>query len=309
MKSVLRVALGSDENYLDGLAGTLNGVARHASADEVLAVVLDCGIAEESWRELEGVLRARHPKLALRRERVGAERLAIFNRARHEHRLNDTSYARLLLPELLPEWERIVYLDSDMLVDADLTPLMTRELGGAPWGAVAEQHISTLGQNVEVERLSAEEAGLRAFNTGLLVLDLGAMRREGFLEQVLKLGEMGRWAYQDQALLNYIARGRWHALPARWNRQLFVTENFSIYRDRPGSVWHFIGKMKPWHFEAGAARGLMADFWAEWADCGWTPRARGRWRPKSPAWRDGVKAVRAAVLRTARRFTGGAFSG
>jgi lipopolysaccharide biosynthesis glycosyltransferase len=305
MKSVLQVALGSDENYLDGLVGTLNGVARRASADEVLAVVLDCGIAEESWREMEGVLRGRHPRLVLRRERTGAERLAVFNRARHEHRLNDTSYARLLLPELLPDLERVVYLDCDMLVDADLTPLMERDLGGAPWGAVAEQHIPKLGQNVEVERLSAEEAGWRAFNTGLLVLDLGAMRREGFLEQVLKLGEMGRWAYQDQALLNYIGRGRWHGLPARWNRQLFVTENFSIYRDRPESVWHFIGKMKPWHFVIGEARGLMADFQAEWAECGWVPRAKGRWRPKSPAWRDGVKATRAAALRAARSVRAG----
>lgn len=101
-------------------------------------------------------------------------------------------------------------------------------------------------------------------------------------------------------MLNYVLMRQWKELPLRWNRQRFVTENFSIYRDHPTSVWHFIGKMKPWHYAPGKGRGIVEDFQRNLRTIGWRSRFRGDWHPRSAASRDSLKAARAFALRSLR---------
>jgi len=294
------IALSSDDAYLDGLVGTLCGVARSTSDAPVHAVILDCGILDANWARMEQSLRLTFPRLTLRRLRIPAERLREFNPTGAVLRLNNSAYARLLLPELLPDCDRILYLDCDLLVDADLRPLFYAPLDGMLVGAVPETHTPTLGKTVPVHLLTPEEALRPTFNSGVLLLDLAGLRDSDIVDQIRALPVDFYAFFVDQGALNYVLRGRWKKLPARWNRQHFVTENFSLYRDHPGSVWHFIGKIKPWHFEPASMRGLIADFHRNLVCTSWIPRLSGRIRPLSPAWRDFIKATRACVLRLAR---------
>lgn len=300
MNPPLTLALGSDENYLDGLVGTLSGVARSTSADPIHAVILDCGILDSSWTLLEQTLRTAFPHLSLRRLPIRSEQLQAFNLTQASLRLNNSAYARILLPELLPDCDRILYLDCDLLVDADLRPLFNTPLEGMLVGAVPECHSALLGKSIPRHLLTDAEAARITFNSGVLLLDLAGLREADIIGRIRVLPAEFYSIHMDQAVLNYVLHDRWKRLPLRWNRQCFVTENFSIYRDQPGSVWHFIGKMKPWHFQPSAMRGLMADFHRNLVFTGWTPRLAGKWRPLSPAWRDAVKAARAFVLRLAR---------
>lgn len=298
----LFLALAADENYLDGLVGTLAGVARFAHDTSIRAAVLDCGIHDASWAAFQETLRASFPQLALQRLEVSDEQLRIFNPANAPTRLSNAAYARMLLPRLLPDVDRVLYLDSDLLVDTDLRPLFATPLEGALVAAVQDAHVPLLCQNVARESLTDAESASPAFNSGVLLMDLSAMRQVNLIEQVLSLPAPAHIKFQDQAVLNRVLHGRWKALPPRWNRQRFVTENFSIYRDRPDSVWHFIGKMKPWHFDPAFMRGLVADFHRNVTSSGWTPRLRGKWRPLSPAWRDSIKATHAFTLRRVAAF-------
>jgi len=300
MTQPLTLALTSDETYLDGVIGTLSGVLRNASPAPVHAVILDCGIRDSSWALLEHTLRSTFPLLSLRRIPVSPEQLHAFNPTGAALRLNNSSYARLLLPELLPDTTRILYLDCDLLVSADLNPLFTTPLHGKLIGAVPETHTPRLDQSIPGHLLTPEETTLPTFNAGVLLLDLAGLRNSAVIDRIRALPPAFHSIHMDQAVLNYVVRGNWEKLPGRWNRQRFITENFSVYRDHPGSVWHFIGRMKPWHFAPSFMRGLVADFHRDLVSTSWIPRTRGTLRPLSPAWRDLLKATRACVLRLAR---------
>lgn len=300
MNPPLTLAFASDETYLDGVVGTLSGVVRRAPGATIRVFILDCGIHDTSWDRLQQFFATHSPTAALFRLVITPERLRMFNPDNRLHRVNNSSYARLLLPELLPDEDRIIYLDCDLVVDADLRPLFATTLDGAPVAAVQDAHMPTLGLNIPPELLTETEVALPVFNSGVLLMDLAAMRRSRVLEQILALPPSFHVKFQDQSVLNYVTRGRWKQLPVRWNRQRFVTENFSLYRDHPDSVWHFIGKMKPWHFAPSFMRGLVADFHRDLVSKGWVPRLRGESRPLSPAWRDSIKAARASLLRGLR---------
>jgi lipopolysaccharide biosynthesis glycosyltransferase len=296
----LSIALASDEGYIDGLVGTLSGVARSARGKIIQAIILDCGLADADWRKLSRHLAASFSHLHLIRQIISPDRLQIFNPHNRIIRLTNSAYARLLLPELLLHQARIVYLDCDLFVDADLTPLFTIPLDGALVAAVQDNHLGTLGQIIPHAGLTATELKLPAFNSGVMLMDLAALRGINLAAQISAFPPSFQGKLQDQGALNYLLRRKWKPLPAKWNRQKFVTENFSIYRDSPDSVWHFIGKMKPWHFAPQHARGLMADFQRDLIASGWPPHFRGEWRSRSPAWRDSIKATRAFTLRMLR---------
>lgn len=302
MSSELIVAFAADENYLDGLVGALGGLARRASARSIEAIILDCGISDDGWKAFEQCLCKEYPRLKMRRIPIEPALLERFNPEGVAMRLNASAFARLLLPDLLPELDRLLYLDCDVWVDADVTPLMDLPLGEAWAGVVKDRHIPRLATNIGEAFVQPGDEDQVAFNSGVMLLDLARLREEKLTERVLGLLKTVDGKFQDQALLNRLLVGRWKPLPECWNRQRFVTENFSLYRDYPDSLWHFIGQMKPWHFEPKHARGLMANFLGEITRCGWSLRRPGKWRPLSPIWRDGVKAARANGLRMARQI-------
>ena len=88
------------------------------------------------------------------------------------------------MPELLPEVERVLYLDVDTLALDDLAPLWRTDLGDAYVGAVTNvfqpDHL-----------FHAAELGIRPedyFNSGVLLLDLAALRRDGCAERAARGG-------------------------------------------------------------------------------------------------------------------------
>lgn len=296
----LSIALASDENYLDGLVGTLSGAVQSTSNTTINAVILDCGIYDDSWLELELTLSTAYPQLTLSRKHIHPDQLAVFNPTNETRRLNNSSYARLLLPELLPDLSRVIYLDCDLHIDADLRALYAAPLDGFLVGAVPESHLPRLDQSIPISALSETDQSLPAFNAGVMVMDLSAMRHDNLVERINAPFDSSQWKLQDQSILNYLLRRKWKALPTQWNRQRFVTENFSVYRDYPNSIWHFIGKMKPWNFDPQHMRGIVSDFHRDVLKSGWMPRQKGSWQPLSPAWRDIAKGTRAFALRNFR---------
>lgn len=111
-------------------------------------------------------------------------------------------FARLFLPRLLPDVARCIYLDADTLPVASLAPLHTLDLGGSPVAA-APGIVPEYG-----------------FNTGVLVLDLAALRADpDYFAALERLADEEARAYKlpDQTLFNRFFDGRICRLPACWN--------------------------------------------------------------------------------------------
>lgn len=303
MPQPLPIALAADENYLDGLAGTLGGIVRCAPGTAFHAVILDSGILDDSWRRFERAVCSRLQTLTLRRLPIRPDQLQRFAPEVRALNLNNATYSRLLVPELLTDFDRILYLDCDLLIDANLRELFNRPLHGALAAAAPEKHLPLLGQNVTQGMIASHETSLPAFNAGVMLLNLAAMREARLLESSAGLIPELQGRLQSQAVLNYLLKGRWESLPVRWNRQHFLTDKFSLHRDRSDSVWHFVGKIKPWHFNPSRVHGMVADFHRDILASGWSLAVAGGRQHLGSAWREFFKASRARSLRLLPRFS------
>lgn len=120
-------------------------------------------------------------------------------------RYSEAASYRLLLPELLPELEKVLYIDCDVVVRQDLAKLFRdTELGDNLLAAVYEAPIEK-----QSERWSALGCDPnRYFNSGFLILNLAQMRAEGTSAKLLEALKADYLEFPDQDALNVVCRGR-----------------------------------------------------------------------------------------------------
>lgn len=91
-------------------------------------------------------------------------------------RLPIGTYFRIIVPEVLTDLERVIYLDTDMVVNASLTPLWQTPLEGNFIGA-CEDSLVFYHRRVNAESVLFGKQGERYFNAGMMLMDLKLMRQ------------------------------------------------------------------------------------------------------------------------------------
>jgi lipopolysaccharide biosynthesis glycosyltransferase/MoaA/NifB/PqqE/SkfB family radical SAM enzyme len=176
------------------------------------------------------------------------------------------AYQRIFLADLLTGIDRVLYLDVDVLVRRDLRRLWRTDLNGMPFGAVPDPWWVA-----DPARRPLFPAGY--FNSGVLLLDLAAWRRQGLTDRVIdhiRAWRAGRqiglasgdaaasppkiWGFQNE--MNAALVGRWRALAPEWNYSIYhgdqlapalcaTAQEMAQAHDDPAIV-HFMGPEKPW---------------------------------------------------------------
>lgn len=170
-------------------------------------------------------------------------------------------WRRLLLPDLLPDCERVLYLDSDLLALQSLVPLFQADIHS---NLLAAAPSPVAGSEQRLRELGCDPAH-GYFNSGVLLMNLDRMRAEDFTDRALALAaeKAVGFVYPDQDLLNLMAQNRWLKLHPRWN----AISHFWLYPELTAScntpdeclaarlspaIVHFEGpnSIKPWHYRS-----------------------------------------------------------
>lgn len=168
------------------------------------------------------------------------------------------AFFRLLLPDALPE-DRIVYIDCDTIVQGDLAELYRLDMQGKSIGAVPDRWASML------HRMPLAP-GEPYVNTGVLLLDLSALRNEGFWDKCRAIYETHSddIKFVDQCIINKFAEGRKFIVPEKWNRLIAagsrLPKNFDRVED--ARIVHFYSAIKPWQEKSDSR---MSAFWWSYA--------------------------------------------
>lgn len=161
-------------------------------------------------------------------------------------RLPIGTYFRIIVPEVLTDLDRVIYLDTDMVVNASLTPLWQTPLEGNFIGA-CEDSLVFYHQRVNSESALFGKQGERYFNAGMMLMDLKLMRQysTSFYSAQLALDTADVIKYADQDVQNLYFYGA--------NKQLDLSYNYGLeyvqYTGRPLSevaIIHYYGWKKPW---------------------------------------------------------------
>ncbi len=282
------VVFSTDENYIFYTCVAITSLARSAAPGTEYDIHVLMGEEPgENAAALLGELRRRHPNIRVSTVRVDGARFR--NVVINNGHVTRAAFYRLALADLLGV-DRCIYLDSDILVTDDLSPLYLADLGDCCLAGCRDIWIDLMEETEREER--RERADLPSMdgyvNSGVLVMDLGKIREEGLDEMFLR--HAGRdYQYEDQDILNVCCYGRIRLLSARWNIfALFLGEERMLresgisgdvlrqYQEKKGIIHYATPFTRPWeHSRYRACR----EWWeaaAEWEDTGQYRELYGR---------------------------------
>ncbi|UJF29146.1 glycosyltransferase family 8 protein [Kaistella sp. 97-N-M2] len=175
----------------------------------------------------------------------------------HQHRgITESTYYRLMLHDLLPQENKILYLDVDVLINDDLSELYNINLDGYIIGGVRNLYIHQVFEEHLVEipywKEHFSNAKYTYINAGVLLINLEKIRLTKIWEKWLELAKY-KWEYHDQDILNMSCKNKILFLSPKFNATYAVRAKgadqwdlFSKYElsEKP-VIYHFTAK-KPW---------------------------------------------------------------
>ena len=256
MDGPIEIALAADANYSMGLLVTACSLARRAAKEATIRFsILDGGLRQDDWDFLCRKVQELHPNSLFSRLAVDSRRLAKFPAWNGEGRM---TYARLLLPGLMPGARHVIYCDVDFLWLADVAGLWELRRDDVACLCVPD------GTDVVVERERKWFGshgfafdGSRYFCAGMCLLNLDLFRQMDVAGKCLSF--LSRWPdaqFADQTALNAVLGE--HAnrlgfksvafLPGKWHRLSRVVTAADL---KGGCAIHYAGdtpwKRAGWH--------------------------------------------------------------
>ena len=137
------------------------------------------------------------------------------------------TYFRFFISPLFPEYDKVVYLDCDIIVTGDVSELYRQELGNNMVAAAVEEVVYV---DDDLGFYSEKCLGVpwkEYFGAGILLINSKLFREEHVEEQFVELLKKYKFTVaQDQDYLNVICLGRVKLLNLGWNKTAFENSDF-----------------------------------------------------------------------------------
>lgn len=250
------IVLATDDNYAMYCYIAIFSIIKFADADKLYKIfVFETELTKESIDMLN----------SLSDRNISVECINIKEKMGNVHlersiHLSIETYYRLFIPLVLPQYKRVLYIDTDMIIFNDVGRLFDYELEGKPVGVVAD--VPTYYMKDHSKEIGMRD-GKNTFNAGLLLMDTACFEREKIREKCLSLlsedykREKRVLIFADQDALNVVLENNVAWFDPRWNYQVqylksqeTVLEEFRtqyVNSKDDAFIYHFAGTIKPWN--------------------------------------------------------------
>ena len=264
--TVVPVVFAADNNYVPQLTTTIYSAMSNADPNRYYDVtVLQKDIAWENQERMRQFLLGRFKNMNLRFADVSRE-ISGYDLTTSNAHISIETYYRFLIQKALPFYDKVLYLDSDIVINGDIAQLYDTELGDNLLAAVHDiDYQGNLNMN-DGNRLKYTNEKLHMkhpfqyFQAGVLVLNTKEMRKAYSIKQWLDYASDPDFIYNDQDVLNAHCEGRVVFLDWSWNvvhdcanrvANVFSfapNDSYDAYiasRKDP-KIIHYAGFEKPW---------------------------------------------------------------
>ena len=245
-KNKIPIFFAVDDEYIPFLAVALQSLIENSKKENYYLIkILYTNITEENQNKIK----------KYEAENINIEFVFLsyyINKVKNKLYTRDyyskTTYFRLFIPDLYPQFDKVLYLDSDIVILSDVADLYNEDMESNLLAAAPDDVIQT----IEVFREYAEKVvGVATyknyFNAGILLMNLDELRKFKFQEKFLYLLETVKFSVaQDQDYLNRLCKGRVKLLENTWDRMPIggdITNRDELH------IIHYNLAFKPWHFE------------------------------------------------------------
>ena len=244
VRKEIPIFTATDDNYVPFLAVTLQSMLDNASNNYNYSIkILNTGISDENVVKIK----------KYERENVNIE-FVDMKKSLEEIGLRlhtciyytQTTYYRLFISSLYPQYDKVLYIDCDVAVTGDISKLYNINIGDNLVGATVDQFVLNLPK---IHSYMTKCLGLNKytdyFNAGVLIMNLKQFRLQNFEEQFVDLLAKYKFVVQDQDYLNVICKDKVHYINGSWDK-MPCDEDREVSKV---NLIHYNLIWKPWHAE------------------------------------------------------------
>ncbi len=249
--NIIPVFYACDDNFVKHTIVSLTSMIENADPTRKYHVhILHTNISEKM---MEKTLRLANDSFEISFKNVTGYLESIADKLPLRHYYTKTTYFRLFIADMFPEYDKAIYIDSDTVVTGDISKLYDTDISNFYVGACVEQAMAQMDvYGTYAERVVGVDRRV-FFNAGMLLINCETWRKVGLLDEFIKYLDIYNFVVtQDEDYLNLICK--WHVklLDQRWNTELTdgIVYDYDIGE---AHVLHYIMTNKPWHY--GDCRG------------------------------------------------------
>ena len=244
MNKEIPVFFAVDNGYIPFLSVALRSLIDNTSKENIYAIkILYTNVTEENKIKIK---KYETENISIEFVDLNKQLEKIKEKLYTRNYFSNTTYYRLFIPELYPEYDKAVYIDSDTVCLSDIAELYNTDMGdnliaGIPDGVI--QAIDIFKDYVE--RVVGVADYNNYFNAGVIVMNLKELRDYKFEEKFIYMLEKIKFEVaQDQDYLNRLCKGRVKILDYSWNRMPVMGKT-----EEKINLIHYNLGAKPWYFD------------------------------------------------------------
>ncbi len=236
------IFFSTDNNYVPFLDVTIRSLIANASKDyKYHIVVLNTGLDKEKTDKIKAM---EDDNFTIEFADISYAVKDIEHKLPNEQHFGLATWYRLFIQSLFPQYDKVLYLDCDIIVLGDISELYHTDLEGNYIAGVIENWIlhSPIFSYYTKEAVGIESKDY--INAGIMIMDLEKFRENEIEQKFVSLINTYNFNVidPDQSYINYLCRGKIKYLPFEWNR----TPLEVVDCDNPKIVHYALG-VKPWH--------------------------------------------------------------
>ncbi len=271
-KKSIPIVLCGDENYVKYMMTATQSIYENKGENIYLDLIFFTDkFSQETKNKIKHSLRN---KIDISIRIVEVEQ---FKNDKMYAHINFLTMYRLKIHEILEQYDKVIYLDSDLIVKSDISELYDIDLDDKPLGATpcfgfkcmyaidlecdAKVYDSRLRSYMR-EYVEIKDKNIDSyFNAGVLLLNLDYLRKDGFGKKFEEYYNRKKrnLLYMDQDILNYIYQGNYVDISGQWNfgtvsehdQQNHMPAIVKMDYDKLKKnykIVHYIGGAKPWNY-------------------------------------------------------------
>lgn len=242
-KNSINIVFSADRNYIPYLAVTLSSIIENSSKKNNYDIIILCQDIFIYQKRFILSLCENHPNISIRffdmKEYIKKFNLDKLFTINH---ITISAYFRLLVGKIFSNYEKILYLDCDIIVTTDIAELYYTDIGHYPIAAVIDTTISysliSKGLNegywISFEKYMRDTLDFTNqttyFNSGVMIIDIEKFN-ETSLDYLIDLAKRNNQFFHDQNVLNAAFEGDYFQLSPAWNFQWNIKFHSSNYKD------------------------------------------------------------------------------
>ena len=243
-KKIIPIFFASDKNYVPYLTVAIKSLVDHASKNNIYKIyILSADLTDYDIPEIRSYI---SNNIMIDVVNVNEKIASIKDKVALRDYYSVSIYFRLFIPSLFPEFNKAIYLDSDVVLNRDIADLYSEFIGDNYLGAVLDEVIWSSEDFTFYARNSLGVTEKQYFNSGVLIMNLKKFRDNDIENHFYSWVNDQKLATvaPDQDYLNCVCHNKVKVLAPGWNKMpMSDLDESKLY------LIHYNMFMKPWRYE------------------------------------------------------------